>query len=738
MLDVAPPGKYTPRELAVAHRMHLAWVRYRLGEYRVALRLLEEALSAAHALGLRSLEAEIELRRGPTLARLSDHSAAERATRNALALAQETRNAYIEAAALGNIGFNLMQLGREDEAIPFFERTLALAERTQARSSAAKTLGNLGRCYLSIGDVDRAIDFLTRAEAAASKLGDTNAAQIWTGVLGEVHWARHDYKAAGQYYRRALELSRATGNTFETASQLRHLANLSLDAGNAAEAERYTAEAVELCRGQKMPSVLPWMEIALARIAAARGRMEEAITGFKSALRDSGNVYAQAHWSALVGLAEAHAKIQRWADAASGYEAALAEIEANRAKLAAEEWKLTFQDSVLHFYQSYVEFLMGRGRVDRALEVAEASRARLLAHALRLDSKGLDIVTAAQMRESARASGAALVSFWLAPKRSYVWVVTRSGVRSAEMPPDTVIRDAVEDYQAAIERGRDPLASDHPAGLALSDKLLAPVTRLANGARRFVVVPHGALHRLNLEALPAPGAPPHYWIEDASVAVAPSLALLSREAAPVRKRETMLVIGNPVVTAEEFPLLPAAREEIAAIRKRFESAVYEGAAADAGAYREAGPARFSLIHFAAHATANHQSPLDSAVILSPRNGRYKLYAREVMQSPIGARVVTISSCRGAGARVYTGEGLVGFAWAFLHAGAENVVAGLWDVNDSSTAALMDRFYARLSVGEPPASALRAAKLEMLRSNSAWRKPYYWAPFEVMSRVVKIF
>ena len=45
-----------------------------------------------------------------------------------------------------------------------------------------------------------------------------------------------------------------------------------------------------------------------------------------------------------------------------------------------------------------------------------------------------------------------------------------------------------------------------------------------------------------------------------------------------------------------------------------------------------------------------------------------------------------------------GEGLVGFAWAFLRAGAQRVIAGLWDVDDRSTADLMGRVYAEIALG----------------------------------------
>ncbi|MDQ2899628.1 MAG: CHAT domain-containing protein, partial [Acidobacteriota bacterium] len=126
------------------------------------------------------------------------------------------------------------------------------------------------------------------------------------------------------------------------------------------------------------------------------------------------------------------------------------------------------------------------------------------------------------------------------------------------------------------------------------------------------------------------------------------------------------------------------------------------------------------------------SPLDSAVILTPSRNAYKLYAREIIRQPIRADLVTISACRSAGARTYAGEGLVGFAWAFLEAGARKVVAGLWEVDDDSTAAIMNLMYKGIHDGGSPAESLRAAKLSLVHSSGAVRKPYYWAPFQTFT------
>ena len=49
----------------------------------------------------------------------------------------------------------------------------------------------------------------------------------------------------------------------------------------------------------------------------------------------------------------------------------------------------------------------------------------------------------------------------------------------------------------------------------------------------------------------------------------------------------------------------------------------------------------------------------------------------------------------------------------------------------ATADLMSRTYRGiLRSGASPATALRAAQLEMLKSQE-WRAPYFWAPFVLM-------
>jgi CHAT domain-containing protein len=250
-----------------------------------------------------------------------------------------------------------------------------------------------------------------------------------------------------------------------------------------------------------------------------------------------------------------------------------------------------------------------------------------------------------------------------------------------------------------------------------------------------VIVPDGPLHQLNFETLPVYEGKPRYWLEDAVVTVAPSFGICIRHAARnAESTKSALIIGDADSSGSDYKKLQYAEVEISQLRKRLAGmtpTVVSGGEARPDAYFAAQPGRFSIIHIAAHGEANRRSPLDSALILSPGERGFKLYARDVMQVPLRADLVTLSACRSSGARTYAGEGLVGLARAFLQAGAGSVIAGLWDVSDHSTSEMMDRMYEQIAAGTAPAEALRQAKLSFLRTT--YSKPYYWGPFQLYTR-----
>jgi CHAT domain-containing protein len=266
-------------------------------------------------------------------------------------------------------------------------------------------------------------------------------------------------------------------------------------------------------------------------------------------------------------------------------------------------------------------------------------------------------------------------------------------------------------------------------GQELYRMLVEPAGPIAVGSR-VVVVPDGALHTINFETLVVPGPPPRYWIENAVISNAGSLQLIAAQHGVTPAASSMLLVGDPPSPEASFPPLLHANREVDLIAQRFSGArILRGQQANPSAYQEAKPGAFDYIHFVAHGVGTRQTPFDSAVILGKdQNNQYRLSARDIVDIPLRARLVTISSCHGAGSRTYAGEGLVGLAWAFLSAGADEVIAALWQVQDQTTPDLMQHMYAGILSGHEPAVALRDAKLELVHSGSIRSKPSYWAPF----------
>jgi CHAT domain-containing protein len=149
------------------------------------------------------------------------------------------------------------------------------------------------------------------------------------------------------------------------------------------------------------------------------------------------------------------------------------------------------------------------------------------------------------------------------------------------------------------------------------------------------------------------------------------------------------------------------------------------------ALRQAGELKqFRYLHFATHGTANNLRAFDSALILTkpaklpePRVGEPyldgRLTAAEVLEYwHLDAELVTLSACESGLGRPGGGDGLLGFAQAFLLAGSRAVCLSLWQVDDTATALLMDRFYRNL-LGKREDGAKALGKAAALHEAKHW-------------------
>jgi CHAT domain-containing protein len=674
--------------------------------------------------------------KGALLVDEEKYQEAEATYDRALKLARENGRKDQEASAQVALAWVATKRERFDQGVERGQAALSLARSLNMQGLVAAALGNLGWNYSELGDFDNALEFYKEGAQRSEQSDLKGLAPYWFTGVANSYLALHDYNSAAELSKRTLERARALKNAQTMTECLNTLAEVTLRTGRLEEAERYNQEAVKLEQaGADHFGVLDSIVLS-GRIEAKKGHFAEAEKLFRRVLNDR-EAETAVRWSVQARLAELDDAKGLPIQAEQEYRKSIQTFEAARSSIGADDLRLSFLSGAIEFYDDFVNFLIRRGRSDDALTVAELGRAQTLEEGLATGNEAAAAVSrSVRPRELARRLNSTLLFYWVGEDHSYLWVITPANTTCLVLQPASEIDPVVKSYREALLGGRDPLETGNREGEKLYEILIAPAKNLVPQDSRVILLPDGSLYGLNFETLIVPNPKPHYWIEDVTVTTASSLTLLASAAArPLPKEKNMFLVGDTVSPNADFPALPQARAEMQNIEKYFPEqhrAVLSGSEATPAAYLAGKPEQFAYLHFVTHGTASRARPLESAVVLSKEKGEdsYKLYARDIVKRRLSAYLVTISACNGAGTRAFSGEGLVGLSWAFLRAGAHNVVGALWEVSDASTPRLMDMLYDGLSRGQDPASALRAAKLSLLHSDNAFKKPYYWAPFQL--------
>jgi len=701
-------------------------------------RLLSEAETLAKESHPELLD-EVELRRGAVAFLAGDLTSAATAYHDALQIARKQKDLYVETLGLAGLAAVATKEERYDESIDWHQTALQLAQSLDAQRSLAQILGNMAWGYRKLGDFDSALAFYKRAEEVSAHAGFIELQIYWLTGTSNVYYQQHDYEAAEAVLMRGLELARSQGNKRTLTEYMNDLAEIELEIGRIESAEKYYEEAIHLEQGSLDRSELLASQLVRGRIDVQKHDYAQAEKSFREVIGDSKADTSQ-RWEAEARLARVYADMGQSAKAEAEFRRSVAVIEAARSSVQAEDLRLSFLSSAITFYNDYIDFLIRRRRTADALRVAELSRARTLEEGLSASARSLSRSALTNSPERmARRFQATLLFYWIGQNHSYLWVINPAKTAHFELPKASEIESAVKSYQKALPGMRDAQDLGSSDGKQLFAMLVEPARKLIPPGSRVIVFPAESLYGLNFETLIVPDPQPHFWIEDVTLTTGSSLTMLAASATqPPPKDKSLFLVGDTKPPNPPFAPLPQAAVEMKEVKKYFPGArtrVLEGERATPTAFLKSNPEQFSYLHFVTHGTASRTRPLESAVILSKESSSdtYKLYARDIVQHHLNANLVTISACNGAGTRAYSGEGLVGLSWAFLRAGAHNVIGALWEVSDASTPQLMDAFYRELFQGKDAATALRDAKLGLLRSadpDSVFKKPFYWAPFQL--------
>ena len=632
-------------------------------------------------------------------------------------------------------GDGLFQRGRGGEAFIKLGEARDCFHRVGERDREARSLVSLGRVYRLHG---RLPDALAQYQAAlalhqwpgsADPVGAVqamNAIAVTLSAMGR-------YEEAGAQYEAALARARRTAPS-TVPFFVANLGGFKIELGQYAEALALLDEAI--AASPNTPHLARRL-IQRGQALAGLGRTVEAAAVFDSAVELAAERGPEDQMAVRRGRARFLIDAGRFADAERDLRFLTETIEEGRAHtVPTDAMRRGFIEAQQDVFGAYIDLLGQRGEAAEALVVAERARARAFLD-LRAERAGdTRLSTPASMAEAQGAAArlhSTILAYWVGPSAVSIWVVRPDRapalVRVPVLPARlTALVRATAGFDPSGNAARGLLMTDraqHAPWRQLDGLLLAPVRHLlpASPGSRLTIVPHGPLFALSFAGLRE--ASGRTLLEAHDLHYVPAIAALAQTptlpSTTPRPAHGALVVGDPGPLqtdpgAEMLPALPWARREVAAVRAALgpDTTLLTGGDASEAAVRAALAGR-RVLHFATHGVVSNAATSPSFLALHPSSdGDGRLLADEVYDLRLDADLVVLSACRSALGPV-EGDGVIGFARAFLSAGARTVVAAQWDVSDRVSYDVMREFYARRAQGASKSAALRGAQLAVLRA-----------------------
>ncbi|MFD9257831.1 CHAT domain-containing protein [Streptomyces sp. NPDC059538] len=355
-------------------------------------------------------------------------------------------------------------------------------------------------------------------------------------------------------------------------------------------------------------------------------------------------------------------------------------------------------------YRAACDRLTALGGAERSLPAAgfgtadverlQLSLVRAIAKARGERDDALARLTAAA--EALRPPGLGELSAAVPPHRPLVYVYG-----SAEVVRLLLVRRDGEgglDIDSRIVDRRDVPAGGDPGPLPHSGLTATLAGWLRDtGAEEVTLVPCGPLAGLPLHSFVHDG---RCLLDEFAVSYAPSAAVLARRPGARPGPPVLAAVGDPT---NDLPYASAEAAAVGVLLPWSRHTVRHGAAALAPVFLKEDVPGATHVHLACHGSFEQESPLESAFLLT---GGTRMTLRSIMAGRAfrGVRLVFASACRTASTDAFLPDEAIGLASGLLQAGAREVIAALWNVNDLATMLIATRFYRELDSGASDGAA----------------------------------
>ena len=700
----------------------------------------------------------------------------------ALKLYREAGDRSGEASTLTSIGSVYSDLGEKQKALEYYSQSLPLRRATGDRGGEAATLNNIGLVYSELGEKQKALDYYSQSLPLLRAVGDRRGEAITLTNIGRVYSELGEKQKALDYYSQSLPLSRAVGDRAGEALTLFNVASAKRAQNNLTEALNDIESSIKIIENLRTKIASP--ELRSSYFATVQDHYEFYIdllmqlhktnpkSGYDTkALEASERSRAR---SLLELLQESNANIR----------------EGISPDLLQQEKSLQQQLDAIE--KQRIEALSSPNPNPTKIDEIDSGRLALLEQYQQIQTKIRTAspryaaltqpqpLTLPEIQKQILDENTILLQYSLGKDRSYLWVVTSTGLTSYELPKQVDIETAAKKFLEAIT---SPIYRNIPQKVAeasanLGQMILQPAAAQL-GNKRLLIVPDGVLHYTPFQALTLAqtrgkntNVPLIVEHEIITLPSASSLAILRQNYGDRKPpSRTLAILADPVFSPDDERIkgkitqattekleannlglnqsllhasnrgwpperLPFSRQEAQTISSLFPSAS-SSQKIDFDANRTTATngslANYQIVHFATHGFANSKNPELSGIVMSTVDDKGNLVngflrLTDIFNLKLAANLVVLSACQTGRGQNVKGEGMVGLTRGFMYAGAQRVAVSLWNVDDEGTSVLMQKFYQKMLQQKlAPAAALRAAQIEMMQQEK-WQSPYYWAAF----------
>ncbi|MBC8367037.1 CHAT domain-containing protein [bacterium] len=705
----------------------LAWDAWRRGDnessalhYSTAADLFSDTVDVEGELWSRNGLATVQTSCG-------EYESALESYRASLRRAEEAGLPMAEAIALNGLGSLEYPLGRADRALQHFRKAAAIHAESGYRREEIPALLNIAMCLNSLGRTREAADTLEQALETCIKGGyaDLEATVLVKQAESSAMIGRH--RSAIEYYRRALDRGDALRQGMRINAFIGISESLKVQ-GLYHEALRELDSASTLLQD----TALNWHGMRIlgkrAQIRVLLGQNREALVLFLNLAEESDRAgIVEFRFHALSEAAGCCEALSMPDSAFTLYSLSARVWESDRRLLLDPDWRERRGSSGRRIFTDLAKLMIAQGERIEAFERLQAYKGRTLLERMlgpgnlyeqQLLETGDEPVELSKFQKAVLREDELFLDFYLGPEHLLLFAIHQQGMDVRQIEGGEKLEARLRAYRELISTaGSVDAQSLAKAGSHIFKTLFGEFGEILGEHRKILVSPDGVLNLIPFQEFP--GAEDRIWTRVPSATILARIRSMEYETSGAAR--TLALSSSLGEMGEDLPGAIREVEELERLyghvtRRRMDDPLQDLGEPDLFGY--------DILHIAAHARNDDQSPWQSAIVFRPDS---QLRAVDIAKLRLDAGLAVLSSCSSAGTGFLSGEGTLGLSSAFLSAGVPAVFATLWPVDDLATAHFVEHFYDGLASGEACNVALSSAQ-EILKSQVETQHPYYWAGF----------